>query len=173
VILFGHSFGGQLSIRIAAAHPDRVEKVVLLNSAGIKRQLSAQEQRKFGMIGTLRNGVKWLDSTFGLKLFENWFIPRFGSDDYKKAGALRPVLVKGISQDLSEQARAIAAPTLLIWGEKDTATPLEIGQRLERMIKSSRLVVLNGRGHIPFQGSGAHLCAYHMLPFLKGEEARV
>lgn len=44
---------------------------------------------------------------------------------------------------------AIKAPTYIIWGDRDTVTPLEQGQRLKRLIPHSELNVLEGVGHIP------------------------
>ena len=43
----------------------------------------------------------------------------------------------------------IGVPTALIWGDKDTVTPLTQGRQLNRLIKNSRLTVLDNVGHIP------------------------
>ena len=49
----------------------------------------------------------------------------------------------------------VHAPTLIIWGRDDTLIPLAHGKALERGIKGSQLIVLDGTGHIPMVGKPA------------------
>lgn len=165
-ILIGHSFGGQVAIRLASAHPQRLSKIVLIGSAGLRRERTPAEKRRFRLIAIARDTIKLIDRTFGSKLYESFFIPRFGSEDYVKAGPLRPVLVKAVNEDLSEEASKISLPVLLMWGERDTASPIANGRRLNTLIAGSNLIELPGRGHTPFLGTGAHLCLYHLRQFL-------
>src|SRR5439155_11571600 len=72
---------------------------------------------------------------------------RFGSADYRQAGALRPILIKTVGEDLSESARAVRCPTVLVYGEHDRETPPEIGLRLKELIQGSQLYVLRGFDH--------------------------
>jgi 2-hydroxy-6-oxonona-2,4-dienedioate hydrolase len=45
--------------------------------------------------------------------------------------------------------RALAVPTLVIWGDQDVTTPLGQGQRLVQVIPGARLAVMPGIGHMP------------------------
>jgi pimeloyl-ACP methyl ester carboxylesterase len=63
---------------------------------------------------------------------------------------MRACLVKTVNEDLSALLPQIKAPTLLVWGDKDTATPLADGQRMEREIPDAGLVTLEGAGHFSF-----------------------
>jgi pimeloyl-ACP methyl ester carboxylesterase len=45
--------------------------------------------------------------------------------------------------------RALTVPTLIIWGDKDTTTPLAQGKRLSQLISGSELAVMAGVGHMP------------------------
>jgi pimeloyl-ACP methyl ester carboxylesterase len=74
--------------------------------------------------------------------------------------------VKTVTEDLTRAASEIKAPTLLLWGEEDRATPPEMGRRLQSLIAGSQLVELPGKDHYPFQGDGAHLCAHYVLDFI-------
>ena len=68
-----------------------------------------------------------------------------GSTDYKNAkGVMREILVKTVNEDLSECAKKIKCPTLLIWGENDEAVPLEEARELDNLIDDSALIVLPG-----------------------------
>src|SRR5690606_23109753 len=79
------------------------------------------------------------------------FYKKFGSTDYREAdGIMRRILVKVVNENLKPILGEIKAPTLLIWGDKDTATPLYMGKIMEREIPDSGLVVLEGAGHYSY-----------------------
>jgi pimeloyl-ACP methyl ester carboxylesterase len=166
--LLGHSFGGRVSIRLASRHPERIRSVVLINSGGLRRTLTGKKKIRARMIGLLSKSIKDFDKLFGASYFESWFVPRFGSADYKNAGPLRNILVKTVTEDVSEDAAKITSPTFILWGELDQETPLEAGQRLHALIANSQLVVLPGKDHYAFMGIGAHLCAKYIIAFLHG-----
>ena len=63
---------------------------------------------------------------------------------------MRGVLVKAVNEDLSPLLSGISAPTLLIWGENDTATPLRDGKLMETLIPDAGLVVFSGGTHYAF-----------------------
>jgi pimeloyl-ACP methyl ester carboxylesterase len=75
----------------------------------------------------------------------------FGSDDLKAAGDLEPIFRRVVAEDLLPYAARIAAPTLLIWGDQDQATPLWQAQKLEQTIPDAGLVVFQGAGHFAYQ----------------------
>ena len=166
VDLLGHSFGGRVSVRLASHHPERVRSVLLINSGGLKRQ-PGKGNLKSKVVRVLGKTLKQVDKATGSKYYEGWFVSKFASPDYKNAGKLRNILVKSVNEDVSDDARKIAAPTFLLWGELDTETPLEMGQRFNSLIANSKLVVLPGKGHFPFTGDSAHLCARYIIEFLK------
>ena len=77
------------------------------------------------------------------------------SIDYKKASPkMREVLVKTVNEDLSEYAKRIKCPCLLIWGENDTAVPVEHAKELDNLLMDSALIVL----------PGTHYCYLENLP---------
>ena len=67
---------------------------------------------------------------------------KYGSRDYNALDAeMRKTFVKVINQDLTPCLSKIKQPTLLIWGETDTATPLADGQRMEKEIAKLKLAM--------------------------------
>lgn len=168
----GHSFGGKTLIKLAALHPERLERLVLINSSGLQPVRPFKKRVRISAINAIRKVVKGIDAQFGAKLFEQWFIPRFASPDYLQAGVLRQTFVRTVNQHLDEECRRIKVPTLLLWGELDPETPLEAGRRMHALIAGSRLVVLEGKGHVPFLDAGAHLCMFHIKGFLNEEHDR-
>ncbi|HRL13749.1 MAG TPA: alpha/beta fold hydrolase, partial [Aggregatilineales bacterium] len=50
-----------------------------------------------------------------------------------------------------DRVRTISAPTLIIWGDQDTVTPLQDGERLAQLIAGSRLEIIPDAGHQPYE----------------------
>ena len=78
------------------------------------------------------------------------FYSKFGSDDYQNSqGVMRKVFVKVVNEETTSRFSQITAPTLLIWGDKDDATPLYMAKVFEEKIPDAGLVVLDG-GHYSY-----------------------
>ncbi len=165
-VLIGHSFGGRLSVRLASRYPELAKGVVLIGSHGLKRKRAPIEDLKLKAIRTLGNIAKKIDAAVGTRIFAHYFAPRFGSADYKAAGELRKTLVKTVNEDQSAEASLIKTPTLLLWGEDDTQTPLDLANSFRAVIKDSELHVFPNKGHEPFNDVGAHLMAKYIEDFL-------
>ena len=74
-----------------------------------------------------------------------------GSSDYAQASPrMRAILSKCVNEDLKSVMPDIKAPTLLIWGEQDTATPLSDAKVMEKLIPEAALVPFSGCGHYSF-----------------------
>ena len=65
-------------------------------------------------------------------------------------GEMRPTLVRLVNEDITELLPSVRASTLLIWGDRDDATPLSDGQTMERLIPDAGLVVFEGAGHFSY-----------------------
>lgn len=151
VKLIGHSFGGKLSIILGSKYPELVEKIILVDSAGLIPKRGIDYYVKVYGFKTLkliyRSLFFWINDD---KKMEK-FYKKFGSDDYQDSnGIMRKILVKVVNEDLTPILKDIKAPTLLIWGDKDEATPLYMGKIMEKHIEGSGLVVLEGTGHYSY-----------------------
>ncbi len=165
-IFIGHSFGGKTIIKLSSLYPQRVLKIVLINSSGLQRKYSLDQRIKIFTVRQIRNFLKLIKAKFNVNWYETWFIPRFASTDYKNAGPMLGSFVKTVNEDLTEDLKKIKNPTLLLWSEKDTETPLELGKRMQELIPESKLIILNDQHHTPFNSAGASLCAYYIGEFL-------
>lgn len=165
-VLLGHSFGGRIAVRLAARYPESVESVILIGTAGLKRERSALEELRIRLIRTMVSSAKWIDGTFGTRFFQHYLAHRFGSKDYQAAGELRRTLVKTVNEDLASEAGSIKQPTLLLWGAQDSETPLDVARNFNRLIRSSELHVFPNKGHEPFADVGAHLLCEYIERFL-------
>lgn len=153
IVLMGHSFGGRVTIRLMNKKNKKfkVKKIVLLDSAGIKAKVSTKKKVRQVWFKTCK---KFFGSSVGKKFFPDMIDKmqrKYGSADYRKASPLmRQVLVKTISEDLTEMLPNIDVPTLLVWGDMDTATPLSDAKIMESKIPDAGLVVLKNTGHYSF-----------------------
>jgi pimeloyl-ACP methyl ester carboxylesterase len=150
VHLFGHSFGGRLSLILGAQHADRIVSISLANSAGVLPRKDLLLAARTTAYKSVRDSLK----NIGLNTLSNnlrdWYVARYASSDYKNAGVLRESFVKIVNEDLLPYAAKIAAPTLLIWGAKDEDTPLWQGQMLASTIPNAGIVVYDDAGHYSY-----------------------
>ena len=170
-ILIGHSFGGRISVQLASRYPQLTRGLVLIGSHGLKRKRAPIDTVRITAIRYLGIFAKKIDGAIGTRLFAHYVAPRFGSADYKAAGDLRKTLVKTVNEDLSEEARSIKAPTLLLWGADDQQTPLDLAHSFHGLIANSELHVFPHKGHEPFGDVGAHLIATYIEAFLRARGA--
>lgn len=168
-ILIGHSFGGRISIQLAARCPELVKGLVLIGSHGLKRRRTPIEALRLKGIKLLGSVAKKIDGATGTRLFAHYFAPRFASADYKAAGDLRKTLVKTVNEDLAPQASQIEAPTLLLWGENDIQTPLDLAHSFNALIANSSLHIFPHKDHEPFSDVGAHLMTRYVETFLRAK----
>ena len=147
--LMGHSFGGRVSIVFASRN--EVSRLVLVDAAGVKPK---RPLKYYWKVYTFK-AMKWLCNTFLPKEKAQAIIDSrrkgAGSSDYNNASPMmRAILSKVVNEDLTHLMPAIKAPTLLFWGNLDTATPLSDAKTMERHIPDAGLVVAHGTGHFSF-----------------------
>lgn len=151
--ILGHSFGGRVIIKLVNRKNlnFKVDKLVLVDSAGIKPEKSKKTSIKTKVYKILKIlvGNKIVSKIFPNLL--NNIKKKFGSEDYRNATPImRDTLVKTVNEDLTDLLPNIKQSTLLIWGDKDTATPIEDAKKMESLIKDSGLVTVEGAGHFSF-----------------------
>ena len=143
--IIGHSFGGRIIIKLMNRQdlPFEVEKLVLIDAAGIRHKVTGKAAFK-------QKAFKVAKKFMSEKQLEE-YKKTHGSADYRNATPLmRMSMVKAVNEDLTELIPGIKAETLLIWGTADTATPIEDGEYMEKMIEGAGLVRLEGAGHFSF-----------------------
>ncbi|NLZ45251.1 MAG: alpha/beta hydrolase [Clostridiales bacterium] len=153
IILLGHSHGGRVIIKILTEKEFdfKVEKVILVDSAGIKPKKTVKQKfrQRIFKIGKAFLNIP-LIKKMSPDALNNWR-GKFGSADYNSASeTMRVSLIKVVNEDLTPNLSKIKENTLLIWGEDDTATPLSDGKLMEKLIPNSGLVTLKKAGHYSF-----------------------
>jgi pimeloyl-ACP methyl ester carboxylesterase len=160
VILVGHSFGGRVSVRVAARRLAPVVGLVMMGVPGLPQTALSRAQLRRRAIRWLRRALIAARPIAGQRPIE-WHTRTYGSKDYAAAGVLRPLLIKAVNENLTESASAVVCPTLLLWGTDDTETPPWLGRGYKRLMDGrATLEWLPHKDHHLYTGTGAHLCGY-------------
>ena len=147
--LLGHSFGGRVGILYSSRN--KVSKLILVDAAGVKPRRSLSYYIKVYSFKLSKKIARLLYGKEGAKKRIDAMRAKAGSSDYASASPMmRAILSKVVNEDLKSVMPSIKAPTLLIWGENDTATPLSDAKTMERLIPDAGLVSFPMCGHYSF-----------------------
>ena len=152
--VMGHSMGGLVAGGLAAEHPGRVDRLVLVD-AGF---LSLDPTWRHRITGPLRT-LPWTSPTILPTLLRDVF----RSGPIRMARATSEVLRK----DWAHKLPGIAARTLVVWGEHDHICNPRIGEQIAATVPDARLVVIAGAGHNPMWEKQAAFDR-EVLAFLRG-----
>ena len=145
IILLGHSNGGRIAAKYASLFPEKIEHVILIDSAGIYDN-SFKMQLKRNIFGSIAKVGKMISKSEAIR---SVLYKAAREQDYKNATPVMRLTMKNlIRADLREDLPNIKAPTTIIWGKNDKATPLEGGKIMHSLIQGSTLHVLDAR-HSP------------------------
>jgi len=150
VNLMGHSFGGRIAIKFSVLYPEKVKRLILCASAGIKHPLSLSQTiiLKISLIGNFLFSQKLLRRFKDIA--QNFFYTLLRHKDYAKAkGVVKETLKKVLEEDLKPELCQIKAKTLLIWGERDRAVPLKDVYLMKENIPQSILKIIPNASHTP------------------------
>lgn len=134
VRLVGHSMGGYVALHLAATHPERVERLALIDAVGIPIRANVRQ-----MIGRVFRSARHGSASF---------IPTVLSDGLR-AGV--PTLLRLTNEILELDARpmlpAVQAPTLVLWGTRDELLPPDMGVTMAKLIPSATFHYIPKAGH--------------------------
>lgn len=137
--IIAHSFGARVAFKYLSENGNDCGKLIITGGAGIVKPRSPQYMRRVKAYRRVK------------RLFPKFAEKHFGSAEYRiLTPVMRESYKKIVNEDLSDCAKKIPNPTLLIYGKDDTVTPAyEEGATFNSLIPGSRLEVLDG-GHFCF-----------------------
>ncbi|MEO8024381.1 alpha/beta hydrolase [Polaromonas sp.] len=175
-VLAGNSLGGQVAWATAVAAPQRVARLVLVDASGYPPESASVPP-------SLPLGFR-IARMPALRVLTRYILPRSVVEKsvrnvYGDPSKVTPELVDlymdmtlraGNRQALGRRMdqgyagnvaglKALAMPTLILWGGQDRLIPLEFGKRFARDIRGSELVVFDDLGHVPHEEDPARTVA--------------
>lgn len=152
-VLLGHSYGGRVIIKLASDKgiPFEIEKIVLVDSAGVMPERSASQKFKIGLYKIKRNFLtsKPIHAMFP-EVIDYW-MSKQGSDDYRAASPMmKKCLVMAVNEDLRHLMPLVKQEVLLVWGDLDVDTPISDAHIMEEKMPNAGLAVLEGTDHFSF-----------------------
>ena len=169
--LAGHSIGGRIAWKFAAAHPERIDRLVLISpdgfaSPGFEYGKAAEVP---AMLGLMRYALP--KSVLRMNLLPGYADPEFVTDalltryhDLMLAPGARAAMLRRLQQTVLEDPEPILAsirmPVLLLWGEQDAMIPIANAEDYLRVLPQARIVRIPGVGHLAHEeGASASLAA--------------
>lgn len=173
-ILIGISVGGMIALDFAAQHPQRLEKLVLCDTAP---KIGTPEMWNERIAALRAHGMAHL----GAAILARWFAPAFAAAQPDAYGGYGNMLTRtpvdgytGTCEairdaDLWPQVGKIRAPTLVLCGAEDMATPPAQAQQLTAALPNANCTIIDGAAHLPCIEQ-PQVMAAAIAKFLKGEE---
>lgn len=176
--LAGHSMGGATALYYAAHYPKQLEKLVIIDAAGmLHRSQYAAYLSQLGIPNDMFGaeiGQSVLNGIIGSILSEAELIQNIDLERLLNLRSLRSTILRSdpsaiagaalIATDFSAELRQISIPTLIIWGENDSIAPPRSGVMLHGVLANSQLVNIKNAAHVPMLDAPEQVAA-HMLLF--------
>ncbi len=184
-VLVGNSAGGRIAWHVAAAHPERVQALVLVDAGGYPRSTPLPPGlavAKSPMGPFLMGFVRRSQVETGAK--GAYGDPRRLTAEtvdrslamMRRAGnrsAIGTSLRQGSDGADAALVKSVRVPTLILWGSADTVIPPSDAQRFHRDIPDSQVIILPGVGHMPQEETPTEsLAAAHDLLFGRRDMGR-
>lgn len=179
----GNSLGGNIAWNYTSEHPEKVEKLILVDASGLatgKPQPSVFKMAKTPIVNKLflfitpqffiRKNIKEVyedDTKISDELIERYhklalrtgnrqaFIDRAKGDFIKEGETVK-----------QQKLKDLKTPTLLIWGAQDNWIPLSNGKKMDSLLPNSQLKIIENSGHVPMEENPEESLAL-LLEFLR------
>lgn len=152
--LFGHSFGGRIGIFISVEYYKKLNGVILCSSGGLSR---INIIKRFVFFCLAKMGKIFIFINPISSLWKRLLYKAAREHDYEKTqGVMKETFRNIISQNLKKDVSSVKIPVLILWGNKDTMTPVRDAYYLKRKIKHSYLKIFHNQGHkLPYVAAKA------------------
>lgn len=147
-VLAGHSFGGGVSSVYASKFKNNISKLILIAPAIVRKPLSKKKK----LITVVTKIFKFFLTSIRLKFLKNtlrkiWY-KLLGSQDYLQTQGIKSqIMQKILREDLTQTLTLISTKTLVLWGDKDTYTPITDSRIVLKNLKTKKFIVYKNVNH--------------------------
>ncbi len=158
-MVVGHSMGGTHAIRLAAAHPDRVERLVIIDAGPEPMQEGSERARRLSLgrperFANADEALAYLRRTspgYSDEVYANRMRWLFHDDEgalvwRSSHDALASIISTAGHGELWDSLRAVRCPTLLVHGTRSNVLSADVAQRMIKTLVDGRLLELDA-GH--------------------------
>ena len=177
--LVGNSLGGWTAAAFAIAHPEKVDKLVLVCAAGYTpKRWGGPELTREALAALNPSTTEDFKRLFSVILYNkamltDQFVEQALTNKFKRGdGHTINSFIESVLRGedfLDGKVKAIKAPTLALWGKDDGLTPLGMGKAFAEDIPGAQLVVIDNCGHVPQMEKPSEFNAA-LLKFLGGAQ---
>ena len=149
-IIIAHSFGGRITSLLISKYKIKVDKIILIDVAGIKRRKKLKVYLKEKIYKLLKK-CTYLFPPLKQEELRQKLLLKYGSKDYINIPTTMYKTFQNIIHlDLRKYYQKINNETLIIWGSNDKDTPLKDGKYLNKVIKNSALIIYKSAEHFAY-----------------------
>lgn len=165
--IVGHSLGGAVALRFAGRYPQQVERLILVDAAGIlERTAFLKHNTALPVNGNaerpavLQRALESVDYLRGTLIEQTGFIPDPMNAAYHNSNAWEWLVSDSpntnaayalVAENFAEAVFTMPVPTFIVWGAADRVAPLRTGKLLARRLPQAQLEVIEDAGHVPMQ----------------------
>lgn len=139
VVLIGHSLGGRVGIVMASKHSQLVEKLVLVDPAGVK-----PKSLKRSVLKTFAKVFFWIPKNIKSKV-----LGKVMDEDYRSSPTLRELYRSIVKDDLKNILSKIKCETIVVWGERDRVLPVALVKIYRDKLSKHTIRLVWGADHDP------------------------
>lgn len=160
--VMGNSLGGMMAWNLALEQPNKVKKMVLLNSAGyemnkVMKTANASRFKNPIMKLILKKGIPKYMTAKGISrvFYEKTTLTEEKidrvNDFWNTAGNLKHIMNMANSKEIIDESKIkkVTVPTLIIWGKEDLIVQAKYAERFHNDIPNSQLIIYEKCGHVP------------------------
>ena len=142
-VALGHSNGGRILLNLLSQKPNKLKKVILLDSAGIYEESKKRDfNRKVSKVFAPLKNVTPLRKVYHRLL---------GASDYDKApDNMKQTLTNMLDSDKALDIRKVTTPAVILWGKQDTVTPPRQGEKMHALLPNSSITFYENWTHAPY-----------------------
>ena len=148
--VMGISMGGWIALKLAAEHPERVRRLVLVSSAGLTFKTSLNE------LSFSARTIPELRASLALQTDQAGRIPLFVLRDILRQSKQKSWIVRASMRSmltrpdllLDRKLARVRMPVLLVWGTADRIVPFAVAAQMQRELPQARLATMSGCGHL-------------------------
>jgi pimeloyl-ACP methyl ester carboxylesterase len=160
--VIGHSMGGDVALWLAAEHPDRVERLVIVDAAEIGEAAAVFRLAATPVVGDLMLKATTTPLTLPRMMADPYVQKQALTQDMSKQyarmywspGARQAMVELAASYDVDKAALlgsigGVPAPTLIVWADHDPYFPVAVGEHLRDLLPEAEMHVIANSGHLP------------------------